>query len=391
MADMPWEHAAEARAALNAIVTDPEHGVAALSSPRTMSNLLKDLLPDAPREKNLVLAAAEAGPADKLRGHVAQGMDSSTAIRLTASTFSDSTPLTPDACSWVAGEIAVALGISTPAEIGMPGAAAAGAGQIGSAQSAASGPGGSYSSEAPTREHARPPVRELDSTGAQGSGQAAAGSFGRAGAASLDQSPVRDPGQHSSQEPGQIPPQMPSLSSPEQASQGFPQGNQPFPQSGQGFPQGGQGFPQGGQGSGSASDPGYPEAPAQSYPQGPVAGVQQPGGYPQPGYAQPSYPQPGYQPGAPAWAGAAGYASPKTNGLAIAALVCGIVQFFGFWLLGTIPAIVLGHIARKQIRQRGEQGAGPALAGLILGYAGLALTVIVVIIIVVAVNSAPST
>ncbi len=112
MADMPWEHADEARAALNAIVTDPEHGVAALSSPRTMSNLLKDLLPDAPREKNLLVAAAEAGLADTLREHVSQGMDSSTAIRLTASSFSARSPLTPDACSWVTGEIAVALGIS---------------------------------------------------------------------------------------------------------------------------------------------------------------------------------------------------------------------------------------------------------------------------------------
>src|SRR5258708_8883667 len=61
MAEMPWEHAAEARAALNAIVTDPEHGAQVLSSPKTMSNLLKDLLPDAPREKNLLVAAAEAG------------------------------------------------------------------------------------------------------------------------------------------------------------------------------------------------------------------------------------------------------------------------------------------------------------------------------------------
>src|SRR6266567_3806441 len=62
MADMSWEHAAEARAALTAIVTDPEHGVAALSSAQTMSNLLKDLLPDAPREKSMLVAAAEAYP-----------------------------------------------------------------------------------------------------------------------------------------------------------------------------------------------------------------------------------------------------------------------------------------------------------------------------------------
>jgi Domain of unknown function (DUF4190) len=378
MADMPWEHAAEARAALNAIVTDPEHGAAALSSPRTMSNLLKDLLPDAPREKNLLVAAAEAGLADQLRGHVAEGMDSSTAIRLTASTFSDSTPLTPDACSWVAGEIAVALGISTPAEIGVPGSASAGADQFGKVQS--TGPASSYSSEAPTREHARPPARGFDSAGAEGTGQAAAGNFGQPGAPSFDKAPARGPGPFSSQEPGQIPAQMHSPSSPEQAGPGFPGSAETFA---------------------TAADPGYPGAQVQSYPQGPAANFQQPAdylqptGYPQPtsypqaGYPQAGYPQAGYSPG---WAGAGGSAGRQTNSFAVAALVCGVIQFCGFWLLGTIPAIVLGHIARRQIRQRGEQGAGLALAGLILGYVGIALTVVVVVIIVIAVNnSAPST
>ncbi len=108
---MSWEHATEARAALNAIVNDPEHGVAALSSAQTMSNLLKDLLPDAPREKSILVAAAEAGLANNLRQHVDQGMDPNTAIRLTASSFSSTTPFTPDACTWVTGEIATALGI----------------------------------------------------------------------------------------------------------------------------------------------------------------------------------------------------------------------------------------------------------------------------------------
>ena len=129
MAEMAWEHAAEARAALHAIVTDPEHGVDVLSSPRTMSNLLKDLLPDAPREKSLLVAAAEAGLADTLREHVAQGMDSDTAIRLTASSFSAKTPMTPEACSWVTREIAVALGISQINDAGSsPGAASGQAG-----------------------------------------------------------------------------------------------------------------------------------------------------------------------------------------------------------------------------------------------------------------------
>src|SRR5215469_13998702 len=125
MSDMSWEHASEARAALNAIVTDPEHGVGALSNPQTMSNLLKDYLPDAPREKSILVAAAEAGLADTLRDHVAQGMDPNTAIRLTASSFSSSTPFTPEACSWVTDEIAVALGISQPRR---PGSGQAGGG-----------------------------------------------------------------------------------------------------------------------------------------------------------------------------------------------------------------------------------------------------------------------
>ena len=47
----------------------------------------------------------------------------------------------------------------------------------------------------------------------------------------------------------------------------------------------------------------------------------------------------------------------RTNGLAIASLACGLAQF-GFGPLATIPAIVLGHMARSQIKRTGEQGAG---------------------------------
>jgi hypothetical protein len=79
---------------------------------------------------------------------------------------------------------------------------------------------------------------------------------------------------------------------------------------------------------------------------------------------QPAYPpyQGPYSPYPPA---------PPTNGLAIAALVCGVGGFVVG--LSFIPAIICGHLARRQIRQTGEQGAGLALAGLILGYVGIAL------------------
>jgi Domain of unknown function (DUF4190)/Domain of unknown function (DUF1707) len=70
----------------------------------------------------------------------------------------------------------------------------------------------------------------------------------------------------------------------------------------------------------------------------------------------------------------------RTNGLAIAALVCGIGQLVAFWP-ATILAIVLGHKARREIRRTGEQGDGLARAGIILGYVGLGLTLLAVLVI----------
>jgi hypothetical protein len=70
-----------------------------------------------------------------------------------------------------------------------------------------------------------------------------------------------------------------------------------------------------------------------------------------------------------------------TNGLAVAALVCGIAQFF----VGVtfIPAIICGHMARRQIRLTGEGGDGMALAGLILGYIGGVLVVGAVLLFII--------
>jgi hypothetical protein len=68
----------------------------------------------------------------------------------------------------------------------------------------------------------------------------------------------------------------------------------------------------------------------------------------------------------------------KTNGLALASLACGLAPF----IVGppvAIPAIVLGHIARRQIKRTGEQGAGLALAGLILGWATVILAIVVIV------------
>ena len=67
----------------------------------------------------------------------------------------------------------------------------------------------------------------------------------------------------------------------------------------------------------------------------------------------------------------------RTNGLAIASLACGLAQF-AFGPLATIPAIVLGHVARSQIRRTGEQGAGLALAGLVLGWGAVILGIVLI-------------
>ena len=72
--------------------------------------------------------------------------------------------------------------------------------------------------------------------------------------------------------------------------------------------------------------------------------------------------------------------APPTNGLAIGSMVCGIAEIFtlGF---AAIPAVILGHLARGQIKRTGERGDGMAIAGLVLGYLGLAGWLLVILAI----------
>jgi len=77
--------------------------------------------------------------------------------------------------------------------------------------------------------------------------------------------------------------------------------------------------------------------------------------------------------------------SPPTNTLAVVSFVLGIASYLAVPVVGAIAAVVLGHMARGQIKQTGEGGSGFALAGLILGYVHLALAVIVIGIVVIVV------
>ncbi|MDN5773987.1 MAG: DUF4190 domain-containing protein [Brevibacterium aurantiacum] len=67
---------------------------------------------------------------------------------------------------------------------------------------------------------------------------------------------------------------------------------------------------------------------------------------------------------------------PPTNTLAIIALVVSIFGVMSSIFLAGIAGIVMGHMARKQIRQSGERGDGMAVAALWVGYVGTALWVL---------------
>ena len=106
------------------------------------------------------------------------------------------------------------------------------------------------------------------------------------------------------------------------------------------------------------------------------------GGFGQAPYSPPAYGPPGYgSPGAyPAYQ--PGYApmpaTSKTNGFAVASLVCGLVGLLCG--LGAILAIIFGFVARSQIRrsQGLEKGGGMAVAGIVLGFIYIALVVVVI-------------
>lgn len=67
------------------------------------------------------------------------------------------------------------------------------------------------------------------------------------------------------------------------------------------------------------------------------------------------------------------------NGLAIAGFVLSIVWVYG---IGSVLAVIFGHISRSQMKRDGKQGGGLALAGLIIGYIGIVATIFFVILLV---------
>jgi hypothetical protein len=105
--------------------------------------------------------------------------------------------------------------------------------------------------------------------------------------------------------------------------------------------------------------PGQPGG-GQPFGQAPYAGPPVPGQY------APAGPPPGYGP-APYGAYYPSYAPPsRTDGFAIASLVCSLI--FG---LGSLFAVIFGHVSTSRSRREGRSSSGLAIAGLVLGYLGL--------------------
>ena len=68
--------------------------------------------------------------------------------------------------------------------------------------------------------------------------------------------------------------------------------------------------------------------------------------------------------------------APQTSVLAVISLVAGLL-----WILwiGSVAAIITGHLARREVRQMGYGGDTLAILGLIFGYIGAATFVIFVL------------
>jgi hypothetical protein len=331
-----WDENDQAQRALRVIVSDPVHGVAALSSPQIMANLLKDLLPDAPAEVSILVAAAEAGVAANLRDRVSQGMDVGTASAVVAGSFAAGTPFKPEACTWAVSEIAGALGLSRPGAGPAPGS---------SMPPGSSVPGGDAH---PTISN--PQIYGLGSApGGYGPGSypsAAPASGGYPGGAAPGAYPGAAPGAYPGPAPGAYPGAAPG------AYPGAAPGA--YPRAAPGA------FPPGG-------SPPAGQDPRGFYPPAPPLPGQGPGGYQSP-------PVPGYLP-QPSASGFVPVA--RTNGLAIASLVLGIL-----WLawLGSLVGLVLGLVALKQIKNRNQGGRGIAIAGVVLSVLWLLGLVVAIIV-----------
>ncbi|UZD61544.1 DUF4190 domain-containing protein [Brevibacterium sp. JSBI002] len=163
-------------------------------------------------------------------------------------------------------------------------------------------------------------------------------------------------------------------------------------QYGSGAGQHSQGQPYGQQNSYGQSDPygqqnGYGQSGAYSQPNAYDA-YGQPGAYSQPMTygAQPVFvrPAPNKMAVWSMWMGIAGIGGGFVCGLLSMIPVIGIIFSIIAMFLWIAPvlAVIFGHIGLGQIKRTGEEGRGPAIAGLIIGYVTIALGLIMAIVMI---------
>jgi Domain of unknown function (DUF4190) len=106
----------------------------------------------------------------------------------------------------------------------------------------------------------------------------------------------------------------------------------------------------------------------------PGAGQQQP-----PQYGPQYGPPPGYPPQQYQYGYGYGYPPPpraRTNGMAIAAMICGICGFL--CLVPGVVGIILGAVSLPQIKRAGQNGRGMAITGIVMGLVWIAAFVLLV-------------
>jgi hypothetical protein len=82
--------------------------------------------------------------------------------------------------------------------------------------------------------------------------------------------------------------------------------------------------------------------------------------------------------------GAPATAARQTNALALVSLISGILGWTLVPFLGSVVAIITGHMARAELRRNPDtqEGDGLAIAGLVMGWAMVAIVVLAVLLIV---------
>lgn len=78
---------------------------------------------------------------------------------------------------------------------------------------------------------------------------------------------------------------------------------------------------------------------------------------------------------------------PRTNTLALVSMIIGIVSFVFVPPLSSAIAVLLGYLARNEIRKTNEAGGSMALAGVITGYVSGAYGILIIVLYVIFLSS----